>query len=253
MRLRCFIAIASGKVDTDNLYRDHIRPALLRHQVTPVLIEQQEQNDDIDDRIISELEICNFAIADLTYARPSVYFEAGYAQREVPVIYTCRDDHFKRRADDVPEHLRIHFDLQMKNIIRWSSESDKIFAKRLNRRIALVVRPLLALRKKHDRERKEANAFNTIPVKERLVSVLDTSVRALKRCQYRGRLLDDKPISSNNLFKALMEYERDWDRRVSRVMKASSLWRLWHLHNGWVGSRLEKGAMKAAAVLVTDN
>jgi hypothetical protein len=36
-----------------------------------------------------------YCSADLRYARPSVYFEAGYAERSVPVIYTVRRDHFR--------------------------------------------------------------------------------------------------------------------------------------------------------------
>jgi len=253
MRLRCFIAMAAGKDDTDRLYKGQIKSTLRRHQVTPVLVEQQEHNDDIDDRIISELKTCDFAIADLTYARPSVYFEAGFAQRKVPVVYTCRSDHFKHRSDDVPEHYRIHFDLQMKNIIRWSSPSDKIFAKRLSKRLALVVRPLIAFRKKQDREREDADAFNALPMKERIKSVLDASVSGLKRHRYSGRYLDSKPFNSWYLFEALREYESGRDRGMSRVKNSSSLWKLWHLHNGWVGSKLEKRTIRTAAVLVTDS
>lgn len=89
MKLRCFIAMASGQNDIGRLYTSQIAPALRHQQVTPVLIEKLEHNDDIDDRIISELRASDFAIVDLTYARPSVYFEAGFAQRAVPVIYTC--------------------------------------------------------------------------------------------------------------------------------------------------------------------
>jgi hypothetical protein len=81
--------------------------------------------------------------ADLTYSRPSVYFEAGYAQRVVPVIYTVRRDHFKFKADDPNGNLKVHFDLQMRNIIDWSSASDKRFPVRLRSRVTKVVLPIL--------------------------------------------------------------------------------------------------------------
>src|SRR5215472_9716952 len=61
-----------------------------------------EHNDDIDKRIMKEIKACDFAIADLTYARPSVYFEAGFAQRSVPV--TSRKDH---RSALCQEHFLI--------------------------------------------------------------------------------------------------------------------------------------------------
>lgn len=129
MALICFVAMAFGYKDTDKVYDHLIAPILRNKDVEPVRIDCIEFNDDIDDRIISELKRCDFAVADLTYARPSVYFEAGFAQRSVPIIYTCRKDHFSPSADDQFGNLRVHFDLQMKNIIPWSSSSDSKFAK----------------------------------------------------------------------------------------------------------------------------
>jgi hypothetical protein len=83
------------------------------------------------------------------YARPSVYFEAGFAQRKVPVIYTSRQDHLKPQADDEFGNLRVHFDPLMRNIVPWSSSTDRHFAKKLTRRIKTVIAPIL-----RDRETK---------------------------------------------------------------------------------------------------
>ncbi len=58
---------------------------LRRNDVTPVIINRRQSNQDLNVQIINQIERCNFCIADLTYARQSVYFEAGYAQREVEV------------------------------------------------------------------------------------------------------------------------------------------------------------------------
>src|SRR5690349_3854545 len=117
---RCFVAMAFDRNDTDRLYNQQIQRALKRAGVLPIRIDRIDHNDDIDDRIIAELNQCDLALADLTYARPSVYFEAGYAARVRPVIYTCRADHFRPRQDDPEGNLRVHFDLQMKNILKWS-------------------------------------------------------------------------------------------------------------------------------------
>jgi nucleoside 2-deoxyribosyltransferase len=47
-------------------------------KIEPLRVDQIEHNDDIDDKIIELIKKCDFCIADLTYARPSVYYEAGY-------------------------------------------------------------------------------------------------------------------------------------------------------------------------------
>src|SRR5580765_8219234 len=111
--LRCFVAMRFEEQQTDKVYDRLIEPTLKRQQIVPIRIDRVEHNDNIDQRIIREIEHCDLALADLTFARPSVYFEAGYAERKVPVIYTCRKDHFKANPNDVGDNLRVHFDLQM--------------------------------------------------------------------------------------------------------------------------------------------
>jgi type I restriction enzyme S subunit len=112
--------------------------------ITPFRVDRSNRNNDIDDQILAEIRECDFVIADLTYARPSVYFEAGVAQgRDVPVIYTCRKDHFKHQPQDQHGNFRVHFDLQMKPIIQWSVKSNESFTKKLEKRIAHIIRPLL--------------------------------------------------------------------------------------------------------------
>ena len=63
-----------------------------------MIINRREDNRDINHQIIEQLNACDFCITDLTYTRPSVYFEAGYAQRAVDVIYTVRSDHLLRTS-----------------------------------------------------------------------------------------------------------------------------------------------------------
>ena len=148
--LRCFVAMAFGHKDTDAIY-SVIRRALKPH-IRTLRVDRIEHNDNIDTKIIKELEAADLVVADLTYARPSVYFEAGYAQRKIPVIYTARRDHLKEHPDDVYGNRHVHFDLKMRNIIEWSSPHDKRFAPRLKRRVSKVIAPLVR-EKKRDAER----------------------------------------------------------------------------------------------------
>ncbi|HKV77767.1 MAG TPA: hypothetical protein VJP02_06495 [Candidatus Sulfotelmatobacter sp.] len=142
------MAMAFGKPETDRLYDRAIAPTLDAVNLQAVRVDRVEHNGDIDDRIIQELKECRLAIADLTFTRPSVYFEAGYAQRVVPVIYTVRKDHFDRGA---PDTARVHFDLQMRNIIDWCEPDDPRFKTRLAKRLSYVLRPIL----KEEREEAE--------------------------------------------------------------------------------------------------
>ncbi len=128
----CFIAMAFDHDDTDSLYENQIRPVLKRNNITPIIINRRESNDDINIQIIEQLKKANFCITDLTYTRPSVYYEAGFAQRAVPVIYTVRKDHLKPSQ---PEDLRVHFDLQQKPIIGWENPKDLSFSRKLESRI----------------------------------------------------------------------------------------------------------------------
>jgi nucleoside 2-deoxyribosyltransferase len=111
-------------------------------KIKPLRVDRVEHNEDIDDKIFSLIKESDICIADLTNARPSVYYEAGFASGlGKPVVYISKADHFRPRENDRFGNFRIHFDLQMKNIIRWSTPNNK-FKEQLNRRLHLVVRPL---------------------------------------------------------------------------------------------------------------
>ncbi len=144
MPLKCFIATAFDRQDTDRLFDRSIKPLLRQKGISPFRVDRSNRNEDVDDQILLELRQCDFAIADLTYARPSVYFEAGVAQgRKVPIIYTCRRDHFRQQPNDQHGNLRVHFDLQMKPIIKWDDPPSRVFSRQLDARVAHVIRPLL--------------------------------------------------------------------------------------------------------------
>jgi nucleoside 2-deoxyribosyltransferase len=189
-KLRCFVAMAFGRSDTDALF-DVIDKTLWGKQIRAIRIDQLNHNDDIDDRIISEINDADFAIADLTYARPSVYFEAGFAQRSVPVIYTVRSDHFEPNINDPDGNLRVHFDLQMKNIIAWKTASDKTFQRRLSARVTKVTLPLFARQKARDESNDQIAGFAVKSLQEKRDSLQQSMHNYFVRLRYRITDLGD--------------------------------------------------------------
>jgi hypothetical protein len=140
--LKCFIASAFGREDVDCVYDDAVLPVLKRLSMTPLRVDRVEHNDDIDEKITELITTSDLAIVDLTYARPSAYYEAGYAAGlGKPVVYIVRKDHLRARDSDPEGLLRVHFDLQMKNIIAWSKANTQ-FDERLERRLRHVSAPL---------------------------------------------------------------------------------------------------------------
>ena len=179
--LKCFIASAFERADVDVIY-DKVVVRLLRGlQIQPRRVDREIHNDDIDDKIIELIDAADFCIADLTYARPSVYYEAGYAWGQAkPVIYIARKDHFKPKDEDKEGNERIHFDLQMKNIISWT-KPDGDFADRLKRRIQHVIRPLVAQHQAEMKASAHAATFASLSVVERRNTLMATCVKEAKR------------------------------------------------------------------------
>jgi hypothetical protein len=176
---RCFIAMAFERADTDALYERKIMPLLKRLGITPIIINRSESTDDLNKQIIEQLNACDFCITDLTYERPSVYFEAGYAQRAVPVIYTVRSDHVPpRRSDDG----RVHFDLTMKPLIQWKSRTDKTFQRRLEKRVRFgFLHDWNRRQQASDELDKARGEFGRLSVRERLHLLRDVARNAFKR------------------------------------------------------------------------
>lgn len=189
--MKCFVAMAFDRDDTDRIYDRAIRPCLKGLSMKPVRIDREEHNDDIDDKIIQELEEASFVIADLTYARPSVYFEAGYAQRKIPVIYTCRSDHFRPKSDDKYGNFRVHFDLQMKNIIGWKDGAYEAFSRRLSKRITKVVTPMLREQEKSDKGNEDARQFASLSLRSQREAIENVLATELGAAGYEGNAYVD--------------------------------------------------------------
>ena len=201
--MKCFVASAFGHEDVDIVYDKCIRPVLKSLFVTPLRVDRVEHNDDIDNKIFELLESSDFAIADLTHSRPSVYYEAGYATgRGKPVVFISRSDHFRARDDDPAGLLRVHFDLQMKNIIAWS-HPNAAFSKRLERRLRLVLKPLMLKRKVEEKLNSERAEFKALSESAKLESLKQVATGLLVEAGFTMKKIDE---------------ERDFVRRRSSVL-----------------------------------
>ena len=112
---RCFVAM-SFAVELDEPYLLGIKPAAEQDcGLTAIRMKELQHNDDICDRLLSEIRQSQFLIADFTGHRDGVYYEAGFAcglGREV--INCCRESDF---GD-------LHFDTNHLNHIKWVTAED---------------------------------------------------------------------------------------------------------------------------------
>lgn len=176
--------MAFGQVDTDRMYHRCIKPLEKKFPISVIRVDRKEHNREIDTVIMEELNGADLVIADLTYARPSVYYEAGYAERAIPVIYTVRRDYLHSRSGD-PDHVRVHFDLLMKNIISWVPKDEQKVERKLWARLAHVLRPLLEDRKRDLARRNEQALFLALSGAQKQLTIERTMRSTFKSMGYR--------------------------------------------------------------------
>ena len=108
-----------------DLYENHVRSAIENAGYHCDRVDLIPHNDFIMDKVLGMIRLAPFVVADYTGNRNGVYFEAGFARGlGIPVIHTCRADHFERA----------HFDIKQINTITWSEPEE--LAEKLYHRIA---------------------------------------------------------------------------------------------------------------------
>ena len=192
--MKCFVASALGYEDVDEIYDNSILPILKELKIKPQRVDRVIHNEDIDDKIFQLIDSSDFLIADLTYARPSVYYEAGYAFGSgKPVIYITRRDHFHAKEDDLLGNLRVHFDLQMKNIIPWSKPSIS-FNTRLRKRINHIIKPVLRKQQISKEKTEKEKEFNALSFNSQLSALMAKGKNLLyARGFKKGRFSERRP------------------------------------------------------------
>ena len=189
--IKCFIAMAIGKADSDAVYFEMIEPLLRKMNIIAIRVDRQQHKDDLNNAIIRMINDADIILADLTYARPSVYYEAGFAERQSPVVYTVRNDHLSRRQLD--ERFRVHFDLEMKKIISWESENDRSFIPRLRERISYLINPILVKKQNQSRIENSKQAFKSYSINDQHNIIIHQFVKL-----FRKKRLWFKPLSRIN-------------------------------------------------------
>jgi hypothetical protein len=254
-----------GHQDTDLVYDKLIAPLLYVRNIRPVRIDRLEFNDDIDDKILSELQRCDCAIADLTYARPSVYFEAGFAQRTIPVIYTCRNDHLSPTSNDQFGNFRVHFDLQMKNIIPWRSHSDQQFFKKLGKRIDHTFGPLLRIKEDEKATHEETQKFLAQSLKRKTERIVKTAVTCVERVGYKEIKSGTEQLSKGSLLSEKVPMYYQWPTEQGfpislptgmferEYTQKTQFKRILSLSPRWLGTRYARGGINAVFIYIASD
>ncbi|MFH0893417.1 MAG: hypothetical protein V2A54_03185 [Bacteroidota bacterium] len=176
-KLNCFIACAFGRPDVDEIYNKSLKKVLKKLNINALRVDKINHNENIDKKIIELIKKCDFCIADLTYARPSVYYEAGYVHgMKKEVIFTARKDHFSSKKED---HLKIHFDLLTKNIISWKTPNFT-FEKSISERIKLITTPIYKSNVKKEIDIINQMTFKTLSLKEKVSKIEDICKKEFK-------------------------------------------------------------------------
>jgi len=111
-----FVACAFGYEEIDTLYDICLNQTFKSLNCNGYRVDRSEPNLTITEAILDAIDESKVILADLTFSRPSVYFEAGYALSQgIPLLLTCRSDHYRGAKDT----LKVHFDLEQFKISFW--------------------------------------------------------------------------------------------------------------------------------------
>ena len=114
-----FVAMWFGDTDEkatmDDVFQNAIQPAIEQAGYRATRVDIVEHNDWIMDKVLGDIRLAPFVVADFTGNRNGVYFEAGFAHRlGKPVINTCREEDFNKA----------HFDTKQLNHVLWKSAEE---------------------------------------------------------------------------------------------------------------------------------
>lgn len=115
------MAINPQKPDLMDVY-NAIKRVCKNFDINAYRADEIEHQDRITDIVLKEIRTCEFLIADLSYERPNVYYEIGYAHaiNKKPILY--------RRSG-----TSLHFDLSVHNVPEYENvtELEDLLRKRL--------------------------------------------------------------------------------------------------------------------------
>jgi hypothetical protein len=95
----------------DEVWANGLRPGVINAGFEPRRMKEEVHPDRIDARIVAAIRSCKFLVADVTGARPAVYYEAGLAEGlGKSVVWTCRRDKAGEMCFDTRQFRHILFD-----------------------------------------------------------------------------------------------------------------------------------------------
>lgn len=110
-----FVAMSFEEKQSLRAYQDALKMVCKERGFSAERIDQRSTGEtyDIVQKIHCEIEASGFVVADLTGARPNVYYEIGYARGlGKPIILTMEKD------------AEVHFDIAGQKVIRWETHLD---------------------------------------------------------------------------------------------------------------------------------
>jgi nucleoside 2-deoxyribosyltransferase len=106
---------AEEKSQMNDVFSKAIQPSAEQSGYRATRVDLAEHNDWIMDKVLGDIRLAPFVVADFTGNRNGVYLEAGFARGlGIPVIHTCKHDHFDKA----------HFDTKQLNHVLWDTVEE---------------------------------------------------------------------------------------------------------------------------------
>lgn|GEM_PF-276937 len=103
------------KREMNDLYTRGIEPAISDAGYKATRVDLEPHSDFIMNKVLGDIRLAPFVVADFTGHRHGVYFEAGFARGlNIPVIHACKGDEFDGA----------HFDTKQLPHLLWESAED---------------------------------------------------------------------------------------------------------------------------------
>jgi nucleoside 2-deoxyribosyltransferase len=129
VRGTCLVAM-SFEPELTPFFENVLSPAITAAGLRDLRVDREHHNDNINERMMADIRRSEALVADFTFHRAGVYFEAGFALGlDRTVVFCCRKDQFSKA----------HFDTRPYNHLLWTEDSLDDFRKDLVARLRNTV------------------------------------------------------------------------------------------------------------------